>query len=205
MSKEIPILRVTDADLDAVVEFLRSQLLGDSRTRATHACVLMLLPLYETTPSTLAMEGVTASQSAPSLGLTPPELSTLKGVVDGRSNAQIARELNTTVVSVKGVEQSLFRKLGVRPKRRSALVRAVIDTAPSRPVSDPLEPYSRLTPAESSVLGGVGQGCTNREIAHRLKIPEIAVKAAIRGICAKVGATNRRQFERYVSAGHSRS
>jgi DNA-binding NarL/FixJ family response regulator len=187
MNKEIPMLRVKDADLDAVVKFLTSQLLGDSRMRATHACVLMVLPLPEA-----------ALESSPPPGLTEREYSVLRGVADGRSNAQMAGELNTTVGSIKGTVQSLFRKLGVHTNRRSALVRAAVDSVLSRAVSEPMEPQSNLTEVESAVLDGLRQRRTNREIAHLLQLPEITIKAAVRGICGKLGLTTRKQLTQYL-------
>src|ERR1700733_3618521 len=139
---EIPILRVKDADLEAVVRFLRSQLFGDSRAHSTHACVLMWVPLEASSPSPATIE-------ANPLGLTQREYSVLKGVAEGRSNAEIAGELNTTVGSIKGTVQSLFRKFGVRVNRRSALVRAAVESGQPREISGPVDPQSRLTQVES--------------------------------------------------------
>jgi DNA-binding NarL/FixJ family response regulator len=196
-------LLVQHADLDAVVSFLKSNLLGDQRTSATHACVLMLLPL-QVPPPVISLTGALDPSALPP-GLTARESSVLQAVVNGRTNAQIARELNTTVGSIKGTVQSLFRKLGVSVKRRSALVRAAMGGTSSNPVCEPARPaLAALTPVESTILQGIAQRQTNRDIALRLQIPELAVKAAIRCICGKLGTNNRSQLRAYfMHAGES--
>jgi DNA-binding NarL/FixJ family response regulator len=190
MSKDLSMLQVKEADIEAVVRFLKSELLDDSRVRATHACVLLLLPIREAPPLHAALSSADVNAATFSCSLTQRELSVLKGVTNGLSNAQIARELNSTVGSIKGAVQTLFRKLGVRPKRRSALVRAALAGPPT-----PSPEISRdLTQIESAVFEGVKQRWTNREIARSLQIPEIAVKAAIRTLCARAGVRNRTQL-----------
>ena len=189
MYKQIAMLRVQDGELDAVVNFLKSHLPG---TQTAQACVLMLLPLH--TPP----YPVTADQYVPPPGLTPREFSVLQAVADGQSNAQIACQLNTTVGSVKGIIQTLFRKLGVRANRRSALVRAAIDSHAANPGSEPAPPSNAaLTPMETSILDAIGQGKTDKDIALCLNMPQIAVKAAIRRIRCKLGATTRKQLAAY--------
>ena len=194
-------LRVKDADLEAVVSFLRTHLLGDSGRSATHACVLILLPLQEVSAPPVAPAGIAANPRVASQSLTQREISVLKGVADGLSNAQIAYGLNTTVGSVKGSVQSLFRKLGIWPKRRSALVCAALEGVPPRPDSRPFNLLRSLTQVERSVLEDLLGHRTNKEIAQRLQIPEIAVKAAIRGLCVKGGVPNRTQLAKHVLRG----
>jgi DNA-binding CsgD family transcriptional regulator len=94
----------------------------DSFAGVSDACLPRILVTHgeargpETRPA-----GTRISRSAVSLGLTERRYYILQGVAAGRSNAQLARELNTTVGSVKGTVQSLFLKLEVRaPTKRSA-------------------------------------------------------------------------------------
>jgi two-component system nitrate/nitrite response regulator NarP len=50
---------------------------------------------------------------------------------------------------------------------------------------------SLLTSREQSVLEYVSQGLTNKEIAWRLSVSEVTVKANMRTICSKLDAKNR--------------
>jgi DNA-binding NarL/FixJ family response regulator len=180
-------LCLKEIEMDAVLKFLQSQTLGNARGSATLVGVLLLLPGEEQTTA--------KSDVYRGMGLTERECSVLKGVAEGRSNAEIAGDLNTTVGSVKGTVQSLFRKLAVPANRRSALVRAAIE-AGRREESEPelADPCAGLTQVESTVLDAVRKGWTNRQIADHLQMAGIAVKATIRGICTKLGAWNRRQL-----------
>ena len=51
-----------------------------------------------------------------------------------------------------------------------------------------------LTDRDKTVLRGILQGLTNREIAARVQISEGAVKAAVRHVCAKLGVRTRSQL-----------
>jgi DNA-binding CsgD family transcriptional regulator len=48
-----------------------------------------------------------------------------------------------------------------------------------------------LRPREREVLAGLAEGCTNREIAHRLFISERTVAVHVGNILAKLGASGR--------------
>jgi DNA-binding CsgD family transcriptional regulator len=48
-----------------------------------------------------------------------------------------------------------------------------------------------LTPREQEVLGLVGQGRTNRQIAHELYVSQATVKSHVNAICRKLAADNR--------------
>lgn len=50
-----------------------------------------------------------------------------------------------------------------------------------------------LTPREREVLGYLMQGATNKDIARALDLQVVTVKLHVRGICRKLGATNRTQ------------
>jgi DNA-binding NarL/FixJ family response regulator len=100
MATESQILGVKIANLPRIIEFLQSQLLEDKHARSNHACILMVLPLgaEPPRPGDLKVDGVAWASGV--YGLTEREASVLKRVTDGRSNAQIALELNTTVGSI---------------------------------------------------------------------------------------------------------
>jgi DNA-binding NarL/FixJ family response regulator len=115
ISKDLSMLQVKEADIEAVVRFLKSELLDDSRVRA-HARVLLLLPIRAAPPPHAALSSADVNAAQFSCSLTQRELSVLKGVANGLSNAQIARELNSTVGSIKGAVQTLFRKLEFAPR-----------------------------------------------------------------------------------------
>ena len=53
--------------------------------------------------------------------LTTRELEVLKGVARGRSNKEIAREMNLAEVTVKLHLRSIFRKIGVRNRSEAAV------------------------------------------------------------------------------------
>ncbi|MFN7131937.1 MAG: response regulator transcription factor, partial [Myxococcales bacterium] len=57
--------------------------------------------------------------------------------------------------------------------------------------STPRQPEDRLTPREREVLGFVGAGVDNAEIAVLLGISERTVKAHIAALYQKLGAANR--------------
>ena len=51
----------------------------------------------------------------------------------------------------------------------------------------------RLTPRETEVLGYLGHGASNKEIAEALGLQVVTVKLHVRGVCRKLGAKNRTQ------------
>ena len=62
------------------------------------------------TPGTATVEGVRR------LALTERELQVLRGMADGKSNAEIGRELFVSEDTVKTHARRLFRKLGARDR-----------------------------------------------------------------------------------------
>jgi DNA-binding NarL/FixJ family response regulator len=58
-------------------------------------------------------------------GLTPRERQVLRGILEGLTNKEIARQIGVSLSSVKGSLQQLFDKTGVRT--RSQLVRIAIE------------------------------------------------------------------------------
>jgi len=58
-------------------------------------------------------------------GMTPRERQVLRGILEGLTNKDIARQLGVSLSSIKGILQQLFDKTGVRT--RSQLVRIAIE------------------------------------------------------------------------------
>lgn len=53
---------------------------------------------------------------------------------------------------------------------------------------------SAISEVEFDVMKGICRGQTNKDIARELGITEVAVKMHVRGLCNKLGATNRTQI-----------
>lgn len=68
---------------------------------------------------------------------------------------------------------------------------AVLDRLRSGPPSDPA--LERLTPQEQRLLGFIGRGLTNRQIAHEMHLAEKTVKNYVSAILAKLGLDSRTQ------------
>lgn len=68
----------------------------------------------------------------------------------------------------------------------------VSPTKASRP-SDDGDPFSDLTPRERDVLGLLVQGMSNRQIADKLELQEVSIRARLTGIFRKLGVTSRTQ------------
>ena len=70
-------------------------------------------------------EASNASSLKRTPGLTPRERQVLRGILEGLTNKDIARQIGVSLSSVKGSLQQLFDKTGVRT--RSQLVRVAIE------------------------------------------------------------------------------
>lgn len=57
----------------------------------------------------------------------------------------------------------------------------------------PDPPYRSLTPRQRQILPMIGQGLTNKAIAHQLGISESTVKAQVTAIMRALGMTSRTQ------------
>lgn len=66
----------------------------------------------------------------------------------------------------------------------------VDENAPPR---SPFRPGEELTPRERDVLAALARGLSNKEIAFDLNIQVVTVKLHVRGICRKLGVSNRTQ------------
>lgn len=68
-----------------------------------------------------------------------------------------------------------------------------VSSEQSRPDAPAIPEDKNLTPREREVLGYLMQGATNKDIARALDLQVVTVKLHVRGICRKLGATNRTQ------------
>ncbi len=104
-----------------------------------------------------------------------------------------------------------FVPKGMTGVRLTEALACVLDGATFRPphLSDPAEhcarddaldpdrhPVARLTPREQDVLGLLVHGLSNKEIARRLQLQEVTVKAHLSGVFRKLEAGNRTQAVR---------
>ncbi|MCL2803368.1 MAG: response regulator transcription factor [Micrococcales bacterium] len=71
--------------------------------------------------------------------------------------------------------------------------------------ADHEDPTADLTPSEHRVLGLIGEGLSNREIAERLGVAEKTVKNHITSLLAKMGLQRRTQVAAWVAAKESAS
>jgi len=71
--------------------------------------------------------------------------------------------------------------------------------------ADHEDPTADLTPSEHRVLGLIGEGLSNREIAERLGVAEKTVKNHITSLLAKMGLQRRTQVAAWVAAKESSS
>ncbi|MDR1825707.1 MAG: response regulator transcription factor [Bifidobacteriaceae bacterium] len=71
--------------------------------------------------------------------------------------------------------------------------------------ADHEDPTADLTPSEHKVLGLIGEGLSNREIAERLGVAEKTVKNHITSLLAKMGLQRRTQVAAWVAAKESSS
>jgi DNA-binding CsgD family transcriptional regulator len=126
--------------------------------------------------------------------LTPRETEVLALLVQGKSNATIARMLFIAPGTVRKHLERVYAKLGVA-NRTEAAGRAfeVAGPAPDRlavPAPDRLTQLG-LTPRELEVLRWVTPGKTNAEIAALLDISPETVRRHTRNLFAKLGVHTR--------------
>ena len=104
---------------------------GGVGNRTVDAGVIELLLAGGTFVPTDILLGATSDGPSSDAGLSRPmngletlttrELEVLKGVARGRSNKEIAREMNLAEVTVKLHLRSIFRKIGVRNRSEAAV------------------------------------------------------------------------------------
>jgi DNA-binding winged helix-turn-helix (wHTH) protein/DNA-binding CsgD family transcriptional regulator len=90
-----------------------------------------LHPVHTKPPTTRVQANPMFIAPPGSIVLTARQETVMTQVSDGRSNQEIARELNCSEGSVKAVLQQLFAKFGVR--KRVQIVRMAIERAPIEP------------------------------------------------------------------------
>jgi len=95
----------------------RSELLDAIRSTAEGKSVL-----HEDAQQQLVSEVSAKKQSSPLEELTSRELDILKLIASGRSNKEIANDLNLTEGTVKGYVSNVLAKLGVQDRTQAALL-----------------------------------------------------------------------------------
>jgi DNA-binding CsgD family transcriptional regulator len=122
-------------ELDAVLlgsEFREEEqalFLLEARRRGFHGPILHVVSVPLRSPVSVPHSGAHGNAEGlllQSASLTAKEQTVLQGVANGRSNREIAQDLQCSVGSVKAVVQQLFEKLGVR--RRAQIVRMALQS-----------------------------------------------------------------------------
>jgi len=110
------------------------------------------------------------------------------------------------------VGASAFLLKSVRGAEIADVIRAVAagrtlldERTLTRRRADHEDPTADLTPSEHRVLGLIGEGLSNREIAERLGVAEKTVKNHITSLLAKMGLQRRTQVAAWVAAKESSS
>jgi DNA-binding NarL/FixJ family response regulator len=82
----------------------------------------------------------------------------------------------------------------IDPEEEDRILTGAIETTPLR-----LPVYDGLTPKESRVLELLGEGMTNRQIAHELAVAEKTAKNYVSTVLTKLGLETRTQAALYVA------
>lgn len=89
-----------------------------------------------------------------------------------------------------------------RPWLQESMQRQLLSLLAKPP---PADPFGMLTPRERSVLGLIGEGCSNKRIAARLNLTEGTVKGYVSRVLEKLGVGDRTQaalyFNRHAEPG----
>ena len=101
-----------DGDGSAGVPLQRSEVAGEEEDteQTADGAALHALPRLD------AANGAVGVNGSRRLALTERELQVLRGMADGKSNAEIGRELFVSEDTVKTHARRLFRKLGARDR-----------------------------------------------------------------------------------------
>jgi DNA-binding NarL/FixJ family response regulator len=95
---------------------------------------------------------------------------------------------------VAAVRRAAAGEVLIDPEDEDRILSGAIETTPLR-----LPVYDGLTPKESRLLELLGQGMTNRQIAHELAVAEKTAKNYVSTVLAKLGLENRTQAALYVA------
>ena len=127
-------------------------------------------------------------------------------VLSSVSPATLVRALNSVVSGPVVVIDRRLCGCGVQQSEEPSLALALTKQAPLLCVDVPLvsnvplwtrendpQPFEHLSAREIAVLERIVQGDSNKHVAHFYKITESAVKAHLKAIFRKVGASNRTQ------------
>ena len=125
---------------DTPVAIISGTVTPDTARRAIHAGAAGFLPktlapvaILEAITSVIAGEKfvpqdfMTAKYAPSGIGLTPREKDVLRGLTDGKSNKEIARDLGVQEVTIKLHVKTLSRKLDARNRTHAAMLGRDLD------------------------------------------------------------------------------
>jgi DNA-binding NarL/FixJ family response regulator len=100
----------------------------------------------------------------------------------------------------QALQQVADGQASLDPKVQRHLVEAIATqtSAPGPPAAPGVSPPDGLTPREAEVLGLIGAGLSNAEIATRLFVSEATVKSHVNHMLPKIGARDRAQAVGYA-------
>ncbi len=142
-------------------------------------------------PDVLVLEGALLSRPArtPKLLVAHPRTSCLILSEDGEEHVGgLVRGARGYWISKAASRSELQRAIRIAASGDSTCCETQSDTFNVVPVAPAVD---ELTPREVEVLGFVGHGLTNREIAERLVVSPRTVKAHVEHIIEKLGARDR--------------
>jgi DNA-binding CsgD family transcriptional regulator len=112
------------------------------------------------------------------------------GFGPGGREAEEDREGAFPAAAMAGAGRQATGRLFGRASPHAAYSPGLAQRLAPEPAVAPSDPFN-LSPREREVLGVLAEGCTNREIAHRLFISERTVAVHVGNILAKLGASGR--------------
>lgn len=131
--------------------------------------------------------------------LTAREVQVLRLIADGRSTAEIARDLHLSENTVKSHVSRMVQRVGVPD--RAALVDVGIR---ARIIPMGQVPAVSLDPAERRLRDLIAEGLTYREIGVRLRLSVPAVKYRAGVLMSRVGAKDHVHLVRLTALPGSR-
>lgn len=117
-------------------------------------------------------------------------------VVEGLTNAAIARRLKVSPRTIQSHLRSVMERLEVHSRTELAIAALSCDLVPRtrEDLADRAIRTQALSPRERKLAALVAEGLSDREIARRLVVSLHTVKAQLASARKKVGAKNRVQL-----------